>query len=431
MRRDSIDDRKKGERIEPGMLVTDKRAWVRVALVVIGGIAAPLRAATVQALRVDGTTVQGEWAGCPDATGVSIRTAEGMERIAFDDLARVSFASSAKPPEGSIVFLLADGGRLNGELVGDALEAVVTRTVLGDVVPIAFDRLAAIQFVRGGDAFAKAGELFESALQARLPAQDVLITRGPEDTKSLRGRLETLDAENGSFAFGDKPRTFQTDKIFGIVFATGANKQPVFPVTVELSDGSIVSGAIERADAESLKVATSIGPVVEMKVGEVMNFRVRSPRVVYISDLTPTAERTEGMLHRPWPVRKDRSVSAAPLSMAGRVFDKGLGVHSKTELDYSVGGAYESLVATIGIDDAVRPSGSVLFRVLGDGKVLFDSDVLTGQDPPRDVKVGVTGVNTLTLIVDYGDGLDLSDHADWGGVRLLKPAARSATPSDR
>lgn len=408
--------------------MTCVRVRIVIAFVVLGGTVAPLRAATVQALRVDGTTVQGEWAGCPDATGVNIQTAAGMERIAFDDLARVSFESPARSPQGSIVFLLSDGGRLHGELVGDAPEAVMTRTVLGDAVPIAFDRLAAIQFVRGGDALAKAEELFESAMQARMPAQDVLITRGPEDTKSLRGRLETLDAQSGSFAFGDRPRSFQTDKIYAIVFATGANKPAVFPVTVELSDGSVVSGAIERADAESLKVATSVGPAVEMKVGEVMSLRVRSPRVVYVSDLTPSAERTEGMLHRPWPVRKDRSVSAAPLSMAGRVFDKGLGVHSKTELDYSVGGAYESLVATIGIDDVVRPSGSVFFRVLGDGKVLFDSGVLTGQDAPRDVKVGVEGVNTLTLIVDYGDGLDLSDHADWGGVRLLKPGARSAAP---
>jgi hypothetical protein len=408
--------------------MTGNRAWALMALVVIGWTTAPLRAATVQALRVDGTTVQGEWAGCPDATSVSIRTAAGMERIAFDDLARVSFECPARPSDGTIVFHLADGGRLYGQLVGDAPEAVVTRTVLGDAVPIAFDRLAAIQFVRGSVALAKAEELFEAALKARLPAQDVLITRGPEDTKSLRGRLETLDAESGSFAFADKPRTFQTDKIYAIVFATGANMQAVFPVTVELSDGSVVSGAIERADAESVKIATSVGPVLDLKVGEVMSLRVRSPRVLYVSDLTPTAERTEGMLHRPWPVRKDRSVSAAPLSMAGRAFDKGLGVHSKTELDYPIGGAYESLVATIGIDDAVRPSGSVVFRVLGDGKVLFDGGVLTGQDPPRDVKVDVTGVNTLTLVVDYGDGLDLSDHVDWGGVRLLKPAARSAAP---
>ena len=117
--------------------------------------------------------------------------------------------------------------------------------------------------------------------------------------------------------------------------------------------------------------------------------------------------------------------------MAGRLFDKGLGVHSKTELDYSIGGAYESLVSTIGIDDTVRPSGSVVFRILGDGKVLFDSGALTGQDPPREIKVDVKGVNILTLIVDYGDGLDLADHADWGGVRLLKPAARSTAPPDQ
>jgi hypothetical protein len=104
------------------------------------------------------------------------------------------------------------------------------------------------------------------------------------------------------------------------------------------------------------------------------------------------------------------------------VFDKGLGVHSRTELDYQLDRAYESLVATIGIDDAVRPRGSVVFRVLGDGKVLFDSGVLTGKDPPRDVNVNVVGVSLLTLVVDYGDELDLSDQADWGGARLLKPA---------
>jgi hypothetical protein len=63
-----------------------------------------------------------------------------------------------------------------------------------------------------------------------------------------------------------------------------------------------------------------------------------------------------------------------------------------------------------------------VFRVLGDGKVVFDSGVLTGKDPPRDMKVDMMGVNILTLVVDYGDELDLSDQADWGGARLLKPA---------
>ncbi|MCH7595217.1 MAG: hypothetical protein IID35_01540, partial [Planctomycetes bacterium] len=48
-----------------------------------------------------------------------------------------------------------------------------------------------------------------------------------------------------------------------------------------------------------------------------------------------------------------------------------------------------------------------------------------GDDEPRSVGretqvVDLAGVSRLTLLVDYGAGLDLSDHADWGGVRLLK-----------
>lgn len=387
----------------------------------MGVMGVSTNAAPVRALRVDGTMVQGEWAGCLDASSVNVRTVEGLTKIAFDDLARLSFEAKPKPHDGDVVFHLSDGGRLYGELVGGATDAVLTRTALGGGIPLSFQHLAGIQLVRGEE-FAKAEGLFQSALQARLPAQDVLITRGGEEAKSVRGRLETLDAERGAFAFGERTRTFPTDKVYGVVFAVGAAKRAAYPVTVELADGSVVSGSLERADAERLAVATSVGPTVEMKVAEVVNLRMRSPRVVYLSDLTPTGERTEGMLHRPWPVRRDRSVSARPLSMGGRVFDKGLGVHSRTELDYQLDRGYESLVATIGIADAVRPGGSVVFRVLGDGKVLLDSGVLTGKDPPRDVNVNVVGVIALTLVVDYGDELDLSDQADWGGVRLLKPA---------
>ncbi len=398
-------------------------AWRRsiAASAVVGAVSVCAKAATVKALRVDGTTIQGEWAGCPDANSVSLQAAEGSTRIMFEDLARLSFEAKPKPHDGDVVFHLSDGGRLYGELVGGATDAVLTRTALGGGIPLSFQHLAGIQLVRGEE-FAKAEGLFQSALQARLPAQDVLITRGGEEAKSVRGRLETLDAERGAFAFGERTRTFPTDKVYGVVFAVGAAKRAAYPVTVELADGSVVSGSLERADAERLAIATSVGATVEIKVAEVTNLRVRSPRVVYLSDLTPTGERTEGMLHRPWPVRRDRSVSARPLSMGGRVFDKGLGVHSRTELDYPLDRGYESLVATIGIDDAVRPAGSVVFRVVGDGKVLLDSGVVTGKDPPRDIRVDLMGVSALTLVVDYGDELDLSDQADWGGARLLKPA---------
>jgi hypothetical protein len=72
----------------------------------------------------------------------------------------------------------------------------------------------------------------------------------------------------------------------------------------------------------------------------------------------------------------------------------------------------------------------VVFRVLGQSDeqtpavVLFDSDLISGQDAPRDIIVPLDNVTNMTLLVDYGDDLDLADAAVWGDARLLKPEAQ-------
>jgi hypothetical protein len=309
-------------------------------------------------------------------------------------------------------------------------DALAGRTALGDSVVFPFDRLAAVQLADRKES-PRAEELFRSVLAARLPAQDVLVTRNSDDAvETVRGRLVQLNAQRGSFVFGDRTRTLQAGRIFGIVFAAGAtpDTRSRYPLTIKLSDGSVFSGRMERADTGCVRIATSIGATVHLPLAKVASIRVRSDRVVYLSDLSPVHEQVEGLLHRPWPVLTDRSVSGGPLSIGGRTFDKGLGVHSYTALTYETGGRYETFAATIGIDDSVRPRGSVVFRVLGDEKVLFDSGPMTGRDAPRDIAVDVANVNRLALVVDYAGELDLADHADWGGARLLKPA--TATTCD-
>ncbi|MFQ5463654.1 MAG: NPCBM/NEW2 domain-containing protein, partial [Phycisphaerae bacterium] len=72
-----------------------------------------------------------------------------------------------------------------------------------------------------------------------------------------------------------------------------------------------------------------------------------------------------------------------------------------------------------------RPRGSVVFRLNGDGAVLFDSGTLTGRSEAQTVSVDVRDVDKLSLIVDYADAMDLSDHAVWAGARLIGPASSS------
>jgi alpha-galactosidase len=109
----------------------------------------------------------------------------------------------------------------------------------------------------------------------------------------------------------------------------------------------------------------------------------------------------------------------SPISMLSQVYPTGLGVASPSTVRYYLGSACSRLTAVVGIDDAVRnvgpEGGTATFQVVGDGRVLFDSGVLT-RDSTRQVDVDLTGVRVLDLIVgDAGDG-GYNDRADWAGL---------------
>jgi hypothetical protein len=384
---------------------------------------------------IDGTTLTVDWVGYVEGQGVRLRVGEEEKSFPLNALQEIIFDSAQRqspgegcPSGGEVVFLLADGGTLCGEIGESGDDAVVSRTALGPTVALPFDRLAGIRLV-SREAFPRADRLFAAALVSDSPGEDVLITRDGDNAKALRGRLVRVDAEGGLFEFAGRTRRFKVDNVFGVVFATVVADAPAYPSRVRLNDGSTVAGRLREADAERLRFETSLGVAVDLAVTSLASIRLLSDRVVYVSDLTPTREHVEGIMHRPWAIRRDRSCAEQRISIGGRVFEKGIGCHSRTRVGYGLGGAYELFAATIGIDDFVRPRGSVVFRVVGDGRVLLESGVLTGQDPPQDVAVDVTGVRQLDLVVDYGDGLDLADHADWGGARLIRPATRAVDGS--
>lgn len=410
------------------------RATVAVyACCCASGLAATARGESVTLVHIDGSTTIGAWIGSPDGKTIELKEAAAARSIPIDDLAAIIWTNAGETdPIGAVGFHLLDDGYLSGDLArgesGDATEAVVAKTRLGSATKIPFAKLAAVRFHPVGTAPA-AAELFRAALKDRLPAHDVLVSRGDamgKPPRSLRGTLIALDESTGSFRFGDRTRKFRVAKMYGVVLAVGVDAAPSYPATIEFTDGSRISGEVVSANGETVQLASSVGCDVEVALTDVARITLRSDRVVYVSDLTPTTERVEGRLHRPWPVRRDRSVAGGPLSIGGRTFEKGLGVHSRTELTYDLDRAYQTFAATIGIDDSVGQRGSVVFRILGDGVERFASGDVAGWDEAESIIVDVRGVSALTLLVEYGEGLDLSDHADWADARLIKPSADRA-----
>ncbi len=112
--------------------------------------------------------------------------------------------------------------------------------------------------------------------------------------------------------------------------------------------------------------------------------------------------------------QKNLSVEKKPLTIGGKKYDHGFGTHANSHLALAVNGATH-FSADVGIDDETKGKGSVIFQVIGDKKVLFDSGKMQpGAVMP--VNIDLTGVKKIDLRVgDAGDGVQF-DHADWGNA---------------
>jgi alpha-galactosidase len=143
--------------------------------------------------------------------------------------------------------------------------------------------------------------------------------------------------------------------------------------------------------------------------------------------LTPARAETFGLetldlqyIEQGWgEAHANQSVDGHPMMLDGKRFEHGLGTHANSTFRVALGGKGERFTATVGVDDEVGQQGSVVFKVTGDGKTLWESGVLRGGDPAKDVSVALNGVKMLVLTVgDAGDGLNY-DHADWADAKIV------------
>ena len=114
----------------------------------------------------------------------------------------------------------------------------------------------------------------------------------------------------------------------------------------------------------------------------------------------------------------DLSVSGRPIRIAGKGYDKGLGTHAPGEMVFKLARKHTQFAAEVGVDDEGGPTGSVVFRVLLDGKTAFDSGLMRFGLAAKHIALDVTGVAEMRLVVtDGGDGVQ-GDHADWANAAV-------------
>ncbi|MBI4879777.1 MAG: NPCBM/NEW2 domain-containing protein [Planctomycetes bacterium] len=95
--------------------------------------------------------------------------------------------------------------------------------------------------------------------------------------------------------------------------------------------------------------------------------------------------------------------------------ERGIGLHARARLSWSLAERFSGLRAVAGISDEVLglgARGSVVFRVLVDGEARFDSGMVRGGEKARRLpEIDLRGARELTVEVDFGDEGDVADRA--------------------
>ncbi|HTH05724.1 MAG TPA: NPCBM/NEW2 domain-containing protein [Ilumatobacteraceae bacterium] len=142
---------------------------------------------------------------------------------------------------------------------------------------------------------------------------------------------------------------------------------------------------------------------------------------VFVSDLSWVNESNG------WgPIERDSSNGEAgagdgrTITIGGVTYAKGIGMHATGALSVELASNCSAFSAFVGLDEEVTSGiGTTRFQVYGDGTLIAETAVLTGNDAPVELTADLSGVETLRLVADEATNGKNFDHASWGDAKLV------------
>ncbi len=381
------------------------------------------------AVPVDGKPFVAELKAVDAKWNLSFDSAGKQQHMPAAELVR--WGTCAEVPNGPVV-VTASAGLLVADvltadrktLTADSLTFGSLELPIRSLAGVAFDLPAEPQ---------RRDLLLDRIARAEGNSDRIVLHNGDEITCefiALKGDVVKLATDIG-------PIDVKTERIAAVIFnPTLRQKTPDkgLHAWVGFSDGSVIPATRLVVNEKELKITTTTGQtwglsqfsrsengiVPFQKCGTIVFLQPLGGRVTYLSDLEAAEYRHTPYLDLRWPYRRNRNVTAGRLRSAGRIYLKGIGVHSTARLTYLLDRPYKRFQAELGIDDSTAGCGSVQFRVLVDNHERYRSETIRGGDVPIPVSVDITDGKRLDLIVDFADRADEQDHADWLDARLIQ-----------
>src|SRR5262249_38259602 len=209
----------------------------------------------------------------------------------------------------------------------------------------------------------------------------------------LQGALARLDAKSLTIQAAGKPISVERDKVTAIAFNTELARSPSVKgayARLVLADGARLSIAEGSADPRTLSAKTLFGATVEVPISNLVALDILQGRAVYLAGLKPRRYDYTPFLGTDFhSYSADGNWEGSELRLAGSVYDRGLGMHSKSTITYDLAGGYQRFEALVGIDDTADRCAAARVQVFLDGKPadLAWNGKLARPDPPWAIQV--------------------------------------------
>jgi hypothetical protein len=374
---------------------------------------------------LDGPQLTGRLVGL-DAKQVVLDTPQG--RVSLEIAKVASIAPKEKPAalgrEPGVRIELIDGSTLLAEQYTASQGRARIVFPGGEAIETSTRAVATVRFQSGFESItAEWSRIVGMKLQ-----NDLLVTSKGENLDYHKGVIRDVTDKQVQFDLDGEVVPVKRGKLFGLVYYHAAeSEQPEATSSVLDAAGSRWSGR-SLALSGALEITTPAGLTVRRPLDQIAQIDLSRGKIIYLSDLQP-----ESVKYTPYfavekevPARleffrprQDRNLEMKPLRLGGRQFPKGLALHSRTEIVYSLPGRFSRLEAVAGIDDGVRPRGNVRLVLRGDDKILLET-TLKGNDPPKPIEVDLAGVRRLVVLADFGEDMDVAGHLDLGDARIIK-----------
>lgn len=405
--------------------------WLRTIFTSALLLAVPALARGEEIRLHDNSRLHGLIQGISDSGALWVLEPSGQQRhVPLEEAVVIRFLGRAPllVQSGTQEFRMLDGSRLRGQILRSEGDLVWVATAAAGEVPIDLAHVGGfVSLPLIGFSGRKAEELIDSPSGNRSANLDVVLDRRGS---TYAGVLRRLDRTQIDLDHEDLLQVVPVRVLYvaGVRLADASRQGPSpwdgsVRLRLRTRDGSQIFAVLRRVHLGRWEVVPAWDPTstLSIDVEEIDQVQVLGGRVQYLSQLRPVEIEEKTVLSPRQPYRLDRSSQGDALSIAGKRYPWGIGVHANSSLTFDVGGRFQQFHAEVGIASRIVNRGSVVFAVYGDGRPLFESGVVTGSAAaPLPVSVDIDNVKRLTLkVTDAGD-LDLGDVANWGSARVTR-----------